>query len=251
MGETEWEKLGLALLGRILLSKALIQLSADGWSCAPSLLVIWPEATQSWGLLQLYDRVNGNLQEDFHQGRPSRTVAVSASIPVVSPWQHTPPQGDPPALAGSSGSVFHGVTAPCLWVLMSTKFPLYPLRLCFVKSCGSPVIKPHWPSRPDSLGFPVLFWIPRLGSLTWGSKPPQQWESFFGDTVPQFVGRPPDGYGIWFFPADSVNGCSTASCGFGALARGDEHTSFYPTILNLKTFSACFWLSLFFFLLFC
>ena len=58
-----WEKLDLALVGRALLSKALIQLSADGWSCAPSLLVIWPEATQSWGLLQLYDRVNGNLQE--------------------------------------------------------------------------------------------------------------------------------------------------------------------------------------------
>ena len=34
--------------------KALIQLSADGWGCIPSLLVVWPEATQPWGLLALW-----------------------------------------------------------------------------------------------------------------------------------------------------------------------------------------------------
>ena len=28
-------------MSRILFSKALIQLSADGWSCAPSLFVLW------------------------------------------------------------------------------------------------------------------------------------------------------------------------------------------------------------------
>ena len=32
------------------LGKARIQLSADGWDCAPSLLVVWPEVTQLWGL---------------------------------------------------------------------------------------------------------------------------------------------------------------------------------------------------------
>ena len=31
-----WEKLSLALVGRALLSKTLIQLSADGWGCPPS-----------------------------------------------------------------------------------------------------------------------------------------------------------------------------------------------------------------------
>ena len=40
-----WEKLDLALVGRALLSKALIQLSSDGWGCAPYLVVVWPEAT--------------------------------------------------------------------------------------------------------------------------------------------------------------------------------------------------------------
>ena len=39
-----WRKLGLALVGRAMLSKTLIELSADGWGFAP-LLVIWPEAT--------------------------------------------------------------------------------------------------------------------------------------------------------------------------------------------------------------
>ena len=39
---------------RALLSKALIQLSADGWGCTPSLLVVWPEATQLWDLLALW-----------------------------------------------------------------------------------------------------------------------------------------------------------------------------------------------------
>ena len=32
-----WGKLGLALAGRAMLSKSLIQFSADGWGCAPSL----------------------------------------------------------------------------------------------------------------------------------------------------------------------------------------------------------------------
>ena len=48
--ELWWERLGLALVGRALLSKALIQLSADRWGCTPSLVVVWPEATQPGGL---------------------------------------------------------------------------------------------------------------------------------------------------------------------------------------------------------
>ena len=31
----------------------LIQLLADGWGRAPSLLVVWPEMTQPWGLWAL------------------------------------------------------------------------------------------------------------------------------------------------------------------------------------------------------
>ena len=32
------------------LNKTLICLSADGWGWVPSLLVVWPEATQHWNL---------------------------------------------------------------------------------------------------------------------------------------------------------------------------------------------------------
>ena len=41
-----WGKLGLALVGRVMLSKPLIQF-ADGWACASSLLGVWLEATHS------------------------------------------------------------------------------------------------------------------------------------------------------------------------------------------------------------
>ena len=49
-----WEKLGLALVGRALLSKALIQLSADEWCCTSFLVVFWPEVTQPLGLQVLW-----------------------------------------------------------------------------------------------------------------------------------------------------------------------------------------------------
>ena len=42
-----WGNLGLAVVGRVMLSKSLIKISADEWGCASSLLVAWPEATQS------------------------------------------------------------------------------------------------------------------------------------------------------------------------------------------------------------
>ena len=41
------KKLDLALLSKAKPSKTLIQFSANGWGCTPSLLVVWPEATQS------------------------------------------------------------------------------------------------------------------------------------------------------------------------------------------------------------
>ena len=71
------------------------------------------------------------------------------------------------------------------------------------------------------------------------------WRNVYSDLLPIFwvivcfgiivCGYPPDGYGIWFyndctpptggFLCHPFDGCSTASCNFGALA-GDEHTSF-------------------------
>ena len=44
-------ELGLVpLVGKAVLRKTLNGLSADGWSCVPALLVVWPEAAQHWSL---------------------------------------------------------------------------------------------------------------------------------------------------------------------------------------------------------
>ena len=45
----------------------------------------------------------------------------------------------------------------------------------------------------------LLCWVPRLGSLMWGSEPSQEWENFFGIIVLQFVGHSPGRYGILFY----------------------------------------------------
>ena len=82
----QWGKLSLALVDKVLISKTLIQLSADGWDSPPSLLVVWPEATQPWS------RANGDLQEGSLQGAPPRTVAApSAMVHVASHCKPTPP----------------------------------------------------------------------------------------------------------------------------------------------------------------
>ena len=90
----QWEKLGLVLVGSAMLIKSLIQLFADGWSCAPFLLVVWLVATQPWGLWTLCG-VNSNLQKDLRQEAFSRTAA-SAIIPAeatADPHLHRRPSG--------------------------------------------------------------------------------------------------------------------------------------------------------------
>ena len=66
--------------------------------------------------------------------------------------------GGCPTLASSFGSVSYGVPAPLLWVLLCQNFvcALKDWNPCFPQSSGRPVVKPHWPSRPDYWGFSVL-----------------------------------------------------------------------------------------------
>ena len=66
--------------------------------------------------------------------------------------------GDPPTLAGSSGSVSCGVTAPFL-SLGACKVLFVPSKtgVCFSPSCGRLLIKSCWPSRSDSLGMASSF----------------------------------------------------------------------------------------------
>jgi len=82
--------------------------------------------------------------------------------------------------------------------------------------------------------------------LTWGSEPSQQWKNVFdiivllegmGFYFIMIVPLLPShcsfffvfGHAVSFFggfQCPPINGCSAASCNFGALPGGDEHTSF-------------------------
>ena len=55
-----------------------------------------------------------------------------------------------------------------------------PTALFFPQSYGVPLIKPRWPSKPDSLGthFPIAGPLPRLRSLTSGSELSILWKTF-------------------------------------------------------------------------
>ena len=80
----------LALVGRVLLSKALSSyLMMSGVVLPPW----WLSGLRrpSPGVCELYGRVNTDFQEGY-QGRPSQTAAASALVPVVNPCQPTPPQ---------------------------------------------------------------------------------------------------------------------------------------------------------------
>ena len=77
------------------LSKTLIRLTADGWGWVPSLLVVWPEATQHWSLPGLFGRANDRLWEGSHQEVLPRTSAASVLIPTVKQSHHSPLQETP------------------------------------------------------------------------------------------------------------------------------------------------------------
>ena len=115
---------------------------------------------------------------------------------------HTSTAG-PPTLASSFGSIFCWVIAPLFWVLVNAKKFLCPSRL--LQSLFPPDLWKSYNQTPlthkprfhgDSQ---LLYQIPRLGRLTWGSEPSQQCENFFGITIIQSVGHPPSGYRIWFY----------------------------------------------------
>ena len=147
-------------MGRALLNKSLIQLSPDRWGCTPSLVVAWPEGTQTQGWV--YGRINGEHQEGLCQGGPS-----NVHILVVS---HCQPM---PLLACSFVSVCCGITAPLLWVLVHAKFCLCPSSLeslfpsVLWKACNQilPALKARFSGDSQA-----LCWVPRLRSLPWGSK---------------------------------------------------------------------------------
>lgn len=237
----QWEKQGLVPVSRVVLSKALIRLSVDGWGCTLFLLVVWAEAT-CLGAYRLYGRVNGSLQEDSLalQGSPSRITAASASFPHSEPLLTHTSTGDPLTLAGRSGPV------SCRsWCMQDLFMP--------AKSVVS--VNPSPVEVLESNTFDLQSQIP-LGFLILLLDPPgcEAWHRVqnphhSGRTYLQFVGCPPNGYGIWFYCDCSsyqlvaasplsldlgclfcgslcspIDDCSTAHCDFGTLIGGDDCT---------------------------
>ena len=115
-----WVKLGLALVGRAILSKSLIQFS-DGPGCVPSLL------------FDLRPNYGGGNEENGYclQNVPCWHCYTQCSQPCSRPPPTHTSVGDSWTLTGKSGSVSCGVTAPFSWVLVHTRSCLCPLRVCF------------------------------------------------------------------------------------------------------------------------
>ena len=168
--------------------------------------------------------------------------------------------GDPWTLAGRSGSVSYGVTAPSPWVLMHTLLCVCPPKwsLCFPQSCQNPAIKSHSPSKSDSPGIPAPIagppvWKPDvglrtftpMGGLLWYNcslvcESPTQWlwDLILLWLCPSYhltVASPSAsdlGCLFWWVQCLPVDDYSAVSCESGALSRGSERTSFYSAILN-------------------
>ena len=140
-----WGKLSLALMDRAMLSKSLTQFSADVCGCVPSLSLAWGQA------------MAGVMGTSFKGLMPS--CCESQDCCIQYPWPHTRPLSthassrDFWTLTGKSGSVSYGATAPFSWVMVHTSF--VPSKSLFPQSCGSAVIKFHWPSKSNSVGFSV------------------------------------------------------------------------------------------------
>ena len=110
-----WVKLGLALVGRAMLSKSSIQLSADEQGCVSSLFGLRPNYGRG-------DGGNGNLQKDLCQHATApRTVIVNAQTLQQATVNHTS-AGDSWILIAKSGSVSCEtyINKP---ILINTQFP--------------------------------------------------------------------------------------------------------------------------------
>ena len=188
-----------------MLSKSLIQFSADGWGCVSSL---------QFGLRPNHGGGNGHLlqKKDLcqHAG-PPRTVVVSVPDPVTGCCQPMPPSETPKHTQASLAQSLVGsqLCSPGSWcahgfvcVLQESLFP---------QSCGGSVVKSA--DLPSQV--PWRFLVP-LGSLLWGLEFSQQCENFFGVIVFQFVTCLPSssivGLMATSFKRTPVTHCASQDC---------------------------------------
>ena len=124
--ERDWRrgKQGLVLMGRVMLSKSLIQFSVDGWSCVPSLLFTWG---------QTMVEVMKIMAISFNRSHAC-TATLSAPNPVAGHHWPTPPLETPEHSQASLGQSLVGslLLSPGSWC---TRFCLCPPRVYFPVLC--------------------------------------------------------------------------------------------------------------------
>ena len=142
-------KTGSCSDGRAMLSKSLIQFSADGWGCVPSL--------PTYRTRPNYGRGNGSngglLRKDLcqHATAPG-TVVISAPDLAAG---HCRPTSLPESPRHSQVSLAQPSVGSLLLSLgfWSTQCYVMPSKSLFPQFCGRSVIKSYWPSKSHSLGF--------------------------------------------------------------------------------------------------
>ena len=128
------------------------------------------------------------------------------------PWAHGRPRsthasaGDSWTLTGRSGSVFCGVTAPFSWVLVCTRFCLYPPRVCFPSPVGVLQSNPTGLQSQIPWEFSVPLFDPQVGKSVVSSRTfATVWELLWFNCSPVY------GLSAWWL-------CSGAN---GGLLQGD------------------------------
>ena len=139
-------------------------------------------------------------KKDLCQFVPPRTAAASAPAPCSRPLLTHASTEDPQTLTVylsllwshySLHWIAHWCAQDFVCALQESLFPPVLWKFCNQIPLSF---------RSDSLGIPSLFaGSPRLGRLMWGIEPSQKSKNFLGIIVLQFLGHPPNGYGIWFY----------------------------------------------------
>ena len=120
-------KLGLALVGRAMLSKPLIQFSVNGWGCVPSLLFTWG---------QTMVEVMKIMVTSFKRSH-ARTAALIAN-PAAGHRQPTPLLESPGHSWASLGQSFVGslLLSPGFWFCLWPPRVYFPVLCEFWQLCG-------------------------------------------------------------------------------------------------------------------
>ena len=200
-----WEK--LALVGRTMLSKSLVQFSANGWDCAPCLYFDLRSLRSLWGLP--YSTLCGGLMAASSKRTYANMLCFSGLLLPLSLtlWQATV---DPPTPLPETPK-HRQIWLSLLWGRCTFHLGPGAHRVLFVPSKESLVSPVLWKfCNQILLTFIVRFpgdsqslcWIPKLRSLFCGPGLSQVWE-LFDIFVLQFVDHPSGGYVVRLMAASS------------------------------------------------